>query len=326
MTSNPPFQRGRPDNFKMTPQPNLVANEQKSQPTTPNQMQPMPQRGVPPTSQYNQPVQPQMDYSKAREIPMNPNMNEVMANMPKNLPPQGGNMQGSNMPMMQNKPIATPMNNVNVPPTMPTGYQNPQQSIPPQNQPNPAMMPNQKMPYMHNNNSNYYDRQNPQNYANAAMYPDDMSSNYMGQNMGNQNMPGYMGNQNMFMRQQQQQPMQAPQNFAQMQPQPSNFYPGQVNPNAYNQMNMSGYQIPQGYATGTNQAINNPNNNKPPMNLTPQQAAMQMSAMSNDDKRLLMEKLKNLNWRDKTAEPVHQQQPPTSNFFFKKTIFFLNIL
>ena len=304
----------------MTPQQNLVANEQKSQPTTPNQnqMQPMPQRGVPPTSQYNQSVQPQMEYNKSREMPMNPNINEVMANMPKNLPPQGGNMQGSNMPMMQNKSIAAPMNNVNVPPTMPTGYQNPQQSIPQQNQ---LMMPNQKMPFMHNN-PNYYERQNSQNYTNQTMYPDDMSSNYMGQNMGSQNMTGYMGNQSMFMRQQQQQPMQTPQNFPQMQqPQASNFYPGQVNPNTYNQMNMPGYQMQQqGYTAGTNQAINNQNNNKPPINLT-QQQANQMSAMSNDEKRILMEKLKNMSWRDRTAETGHQQQPQTGKNFLRITLY-----
>ena len=318
MNTNPQFQRGRQDNFKMTPQSNLVANEQKSQPTTPNpnQMQNIPQRGVPPTSQYNQPVQPQMDYNKAREMPMNPNINEVMANMPKNLPPQGGNMQGNNMSMMQNKPIATPMNNANVPPSMPTGYQNQPQSISPQNQPNPAMMPNQKMPFMHNN-SNYYDRQNAQNYANQTMYPEDMSSNYINQNMGSQNMPGYMGgNQNMFMRQQQQQPMQNQQNFPQMQPQTSNFYPGQVNPNTYNQINMPGYQMQQGYAAGTNQTINNQNNNKPPINLTQPQAIQMTSAMSNEDKRMLMEKLKNLSWRDRTAETGHQQQPQQTSIFF----------
>jgi len=300
MNPNPQFQRGRMDNNKGVTQSNVV-NEQKSQPTTPiqNQMQPMPQR-IPPTNQYNQPpLQTPVDYNKSRDMQMAANVAENLTPVQKNMPPS------NTIQIMQNKPIGPPMNNG--PPTMQTGYQIPSQSIPPQNQTNQGMMPNQKIPGFMHNNPNYYDRPNPQNFVNPSMYPEDMNPNYIGQNMGN-----YMSNPNMYMRQQQQPPIQNPQNFPPMQNQNPNFYPGQVNPNTYNQMNAGGYQMASGYGGSGGVAGQTGANNKG-MNVPSQQ----MSAMSNEERRMLLEKIKNMSWKDRPTEGGHQQQQQSqpSKFF-----------
>lgn len=291
---NPNFSRGRIDTTPKVPVQQSLMNDQKTQPPSQalNQM-PMPQR-MPQGNQYNNPVQSMqtpIDYSKSRELP---SMQDNMANMQKSMPPS------SNIAMMQGKPMGAQMNTPT--PQMQQGYQNPPpQNLPPQNQGNPAMIPNQKIPPFMHNNTNYYDRSsNPQGFVNPQMYQDEMNPGYIGQNMGN-----YMGGQGMYMRQQPQ--MQNPQNFQQMQGQNTNFYGGGMNPSPQGYNPMGGYQMQSGY--GNSSMGQQPGGGKG-MGIPQQQQPLPVSTMSHEDRKMLMEKLKNMNWKDRPADmgPAHQPQ------------------
>ena len=262
----------------------------------------IPQRGIS-NAQYNQPIQPNpIDYNtiKPRDITQNmpQNFNDSANIMPKNIPSNNSN---TNIPIMQNK--QPPMNTI--PPNMQGNFQNNPQNIPQnmQSSQSPAqmtpMVQTQKIPpaYMHNN-PNYYERNN-QSFQSNNLYQnqntEEIPPSYMNQMNNN-----YMGNPNMqggqsYMRQQQppQNQSYSMQNISSTNQNP-NFYPPQV-PNNYNQMNPN-YSMGSGYNTNAQN-----NNGNKMMNIP-----SQMSNMSLDEKKLLYEKIKNMNKRPN--EIAHPQQ------------------
>lgn len=277
----PGFQRVRPDtlNVKQIP-PQTIPIEQNKQLPPQNQAGPigMPQRmNSGNTPQYpQQQLPPNMEFSKPREM----NMNFPPENIPKNVSPN------PNIPqMMANK---QPMMNQALPSNIPPNYQNnPNPNV--QNQ--GSIPPNPKMNmggYMHNTPPNYYDRQNPNAYVPPNMYPtDDMANmNYLPpQNMN------FMPNANpamQYMRQTMQPQVANQQNFP-MQTSNPNYYQQQMNPNNYPQMNQAGYGM------GFNNTSNNNGNKMMPTPVPQHHQPLQMANMSNEEKRMLLEKLKTMN-------------------------------
>jgi len=293
------FERNRNEmsNIKASNQQNMPVELNKQISQNINQMPAIQQR-VPSNMQFNQLIpQNNMEYNKARDLPINipQNFNEPTTPVSKIIPPQ----INANVPVMQTK--QAPLNSM-TPPAQ-AGFQNNPQNIP-QTQVNLAIPPNQKIPYMQQNNSNFYERPNSQNinYSNPNMY---QNSEEMNSNYGNQNMNYNMGNPNMqgqYMRQQQQQ-QPASLNFP-IQGQNPNFYqPQQVNPNSYTQMNQ-GYQMSNYNASGQNNNSGNKMMNAP----VPHQT-LQIANISNDERRLLLEKLKSMgNWKERPNEMAANQQ------------------
>ena len=283
-------------NIKASNQQNLPVELNKQNSQNSSQMPTIQQR-VPSNVQFSQSIpQNTMEYNKTRDMPVNipQNFNEPTTPVLKNVSP----LINANIPIMQTK--QPPLNSM-TPPSQ-SGFQNNPQNLP-QTQTNPIIPLSQKIPYMPHNNSNFYERQNPQNlnYSNPNMYQntEEMNPNYV-----NQNMNYNMGNPNMqgqYMRQQQQQ-QPAGQNFP-IQGQNPNFYQPQVNPNSYTQMNQ-GYQMSNYNASGQNNNSGNKMMNAPPPHQT-----LQMANISNDERRLLLEKLKSMgNWKDRPNEMAANQQ------------------
>lgn len=250
-------------------------------------MQSMPPR-ISTSVPYNQNIpQSSMEYNKTRDMSMN--MSQTYS---ETTVPMSKNMALSPNVVMQNKqPQSTNPMQGNIQPN----YQPNPQNLALANTPNVS---NQKISnnFIHNN-PNYYERQPAQNYVASNMYPEEMNASYINQNMNN----NYMGNQNMqgqYMRQQQL--PQAQQNFP-IQAQNQSYYPQQMSQNNYNQISQTTASA--GYTGGTGFASNNGNKM---MGSLPQHQALQMANMSNEERRLLLEKLKSMNnWKNEST--VHQQ-------------------